>query len=235
MESVSAQDILIRSRMTTLDMLEERGYDTAPYRKITAGDLIKMIQTHITREESLKMTLTHKTNPEKKAIVLYSLNSIKQRVGSGDFVKKLLEPAESSGETAIDPTTTEVIVLYYMNDKVTTDKSDKIGFENTDSYDKAALEAWMNHQFKIQFFPMNRLVNNPMKHVLQPSFEIVPKDAEEGLMKEWYVRSKTQFPIIKFHNDPVARYLGLLPGQLVKITASSPTAGHYVKYRVCAP
>ena len=40
MDQISVQDILIRSRNTILDLLEGRGYETAPYRKLVAEDLV---------------------------------------------------------------------------------------------------------------------------------------------------------------------------------------------------
>ncbi len=239
MENIHYEDILIRSRITILDMLEGRGYDVQPYRKMTGPDLVKLM----TDPDALQMTVTMKEDPSRKAIVTYTNDNIKTRVGSGEFVRKLLDTTTSPEEekrtgkymlTGIDPTTTEVIVIYRMTDKM--DKSqDKAGQENTDSFDKAALEAWSKHKFKVQFFPINRLVNNPLNHVLQPKFESVPAEEVPQLMKNLCVTTKAQFPIIKFHNDPVARFLGLIPEQIVRITAPSPTAGQYVKYRVCAP
>ena len=72
---------------------------------------------------------------------------------------------------------------------------------------------------------MERIVWNPLTHALQPKFEIVPPEQHAQLLKDLYCRSKTQLPIIKFHSDPVARCLGLVPLDIVKITAASPTAG----------
>jgi DNA-directed RNA polymerase subunit H (RpoH/RPB5) len=166
----------------------------------------------------------------KKAVVEYEFGNIKQSVGSGDYVKRILSEAEekkrgSSPLTNVDPKTTEVIILYLT----------KKFEEDLDSYDKGAYEAWDKYKLKIQFFPMFRLVNNPLEHVLQPRFEIIPTEDHAELLKLWCCRSKTQFPIIKFHNDMAARCLGLLPMDIVKITSYSPTAGEYVKYRVCAP
>jgi DNA-directed RNA polymerase subunit H (RpoH/RPB5) len=33
----------------------------------------------------------------------------------------------------------------------------------------------------------------------------------------------------------VARILGLLPGDIVKILRPSPSAGEYISYRICSP
>ncbi len=74
-----------------------------------------------------------------------------------------------------------------------------------------------------------------MNHVLQPKFEIVPQEQHKDLMKEKYVTSKSQFPAIRFHVDMMARILGLVPGDIVKITRPSYSSGTYELYRVCTP
>ena len=252
MENTSFEDVLIRSRITILDMLEDRGYNTKPYRKLSGEDIVKLRASSDT-PEALRMDFTHKSEPERKAIVHYLLDNIKTRVGSGEITNKLLmsmddDAAGKNPLAGVDPKTTEVIIVYRMTDRIVVDKgqADKVTGENTDSYDKAALDAWMRPaptpenpsallNFRLQFWPIQRIVVNPMHHVLQPKFEIVPQEQEKQILKEWCARSKLQFPMIKFHADPVARYLGLIPGQLVKITSASPTAGEYVKYRVCVP
>jgi DNA-directed RNA polymerase subunit H (RpoH/RPB5) len=231
METTSLGHILIESRKTILDLLElpHRGYDGSQYRKMLGPELNKFANT----PEALRMVLKHKSDPTKEAIVEYVFTNIKPAVGSGDFVRRLLEePAESVSKAqratmlhSLNPDTTEVIVVYMS----------KSHGEDTESYDKGALEAWSKYKFRIQFFHMPRLVSNPMKHMLQPKFEVVPHEEHAAILKEWYCRSKAQFPIIKFHNDMVARCLGIVPLDIVKITGASPTAGEYVKYRVCAP
>ncbi len=218
MEATSAQDILIRSRVTILDLLDARGYDTTPYRKMIGAELVKLMNT----PEALTIKVQGKTNPEKRAFVIYSNSNIKTTVSSGSYVNNLLDWEE------LNPVeSTEVMVILMSKSAI------KEG--ETDSYSKGALQAWQTHKLKIQFWAMERLVNNPMNHVLQPKFEIVPHDQHDAIMAELCVKSKTQFPFIKFHRDPVARCLGLLPLDLVRITRPSPTAGEYVTFRVCVP
>lgn len=218
MESISAQDILIRSRVTILDLLEARGYDSTPYRKMIGVELVKLMNT----PEALTMTLQGKTNPEKRAFVVYNNTNIKTTVSSGSYVNNLL------GWDEIHPVENTEVIVILMSKSATKEGE-------TDSYSKGALQAWLNNKLKIQFWAMERLVNNPMNHVLQPKFEIIPEDQHDAIMAELCVKSKTQFPFIKFHRDPVARCLGLLPLDLIRITRPSPTSGTYSLIRVCVP
>jgi DNA-directed RNA polymerase subunit H (RpoH/RPB5) len=226
METTSHQDILIRSRITILDLLEARGYNTKPYRKMIGSELVKLMHS----PEALRMEVQSKADPTKKAIVNYDFKNIKQSVGTGDFVKRMIGDRGDRPESDlynVDPKTTEVIVIFM------TKKDDSS--DDMESFNKGAYEAWAKHTLKIQFFPIVRLVNNPLHHIVQPKFEIVPQDQHEALLKELCCTSKTQLPIIRFHDDMAGRCLGLVPLDIVKITQPSPTAGEYVKYRVCAP
>lgn len=68
-----------------------------------------------------------------------------------------------------------------------------------------------------------------LKHVYVPKQEIMPKkEADEVLIK--YNTKHAQLPFI-FLSDPAIRELGAKPGDLIKITRKSPTAGESVYYR----
>lgn len=71
---------------------------------------------------------------------------------------------------------------------------------------------------------------NPLNHALVPLHELVPdEDALAVLAKYGIV--KEQLPKVR-SNDPAVMVTGAQPGQIVKITRDSPTAGHHVAYRL---
>jgi DNA-directed RNA polymerase subunit H (RpoH/RPB5) len=222
MEGSNFKHILMQSRGTILDLLEDRGYDSKPFRKTVGLELLKIANN----SPALRMKLTSKTDQNKFAIVQYEIEkSIKNIVGSMKYIETLLkEDADDNTLVNVNPETTEVIVIF--NEREVSDDKES-------PFDKCAFEAWNKHKLKIQFFPIVRLVCNPLKHILQPKFEIVPKEEHEALKKEWYITSNSQFPVIRFHADMAARCLGLMPSDIVKITSYSPTGGEYVKYRIC--
>ena len=66
-------------------------------------------------------------------------------------------------------------------------------------------------------------------HVYVPKHEIMDKkDAEEVLKK--FNGKPTELPLI-FVNDPAILGLGVKPGDMIKITRKSPTAGESLYYR----
>lgn len=213
-------DILVRSRTTILEMLDDRGYDVSKYKKVTGSDLLKMLPTD-KNPDSLMMDVLHNTDPERRAIVVYMSQTIKNSVTT--YVKRWVENDHTMGDKVYEIKNIEYIVMLIPTEAV------------AETFDKAALEAWTTYKFRVQFFNLASLVNNPKKHVFQPKFEFVPPESHKELLKENYCRSKLQFPIIRFHADMMARYMGLVPEDIVKITRPSLSAGEYVLYRTCAP
>jgi DNA-directed RNA polymerase subunit H len=67
------------------------------------------------------------------------------------------------------------------------------------------------------------------EHVYVPKHEIMPKkEADEILIK--FNAKHEQLPFI-FLSDPALSNLGAKPGDLIKITRKSPTAGESIYYR----
>ncbi|MEM1578741.1 MAG: DNA-directed RNA polymerase subunit H [Archaeoglobaceae archaeon] len=67
-------------------------------------------------------------------------------------------------------------------------------------------------------------------HVLVPKHEILKEEELKELLKLLGV-SKEQLPKIKA-TDPIVKEIGAKPGDVVKITRKSPTAGVSIFYRL---
>jgi DNA-directed RNA polymerase subunit H (RpoH/RPB5) len=213
-------DVLYKSRLTLLNILKEKGYNTKSFEKFGPFEIEKMASND--KEKALNMELVRELPAESPlpttCRVEYAIPRVKNRLAG--FLRKLLVNDET-GEDLIDAKKTEIVVVTL----------EAIG----DTFHVAALNQWAKKNIRISFFDARTLMSNPLDHVLVPKHEIVPDDEHAELLKTYNMKTKTNLPIIRFHEDIIARLLGLIPGSIVKITRPSPSAGIYTVYRVCAP
>lgn len=66
-------------------------------------------------------------------------------------------------------------------------------------------------------------------HVYVPKHEIISKKEAEEVLKKFNCKP-TEMPLI-FSNDPAIIGLGVKPGDMIKITRKSPTAGESTYFR----
>jgi len=204
-------DNIYRSRMNLLDILEERGYNVTKYRKFSPVEATAAI----TSLPSLSFKVM-KEDETKVCDVRYA-NITRQKLD------KFFDDIEDENSE-----NTEVVVMMIV--------------PIADAHHISALKQYVKlkesgdkRKLRVSFFSVDMMVVNPMKHVLVPKHEIVPEEKHQELMESMYITSKSKFPEIKFHIDPIARCIGAVPGDIVKITRPSPSCGASIIYRVCAP
>lgn len=207
-------DILFRSRQTLLKILKENGYNTTAYDKFGPWEIEAMVSAG---QQALTMDVKREAtedNPITACRVVYSLQKLKQKING--FLEAL---TNTENEKAVTPENTEVIVILLE--------------DVAQVFHTAALMEWMKKKLRIRFFKAHNLVFDPREHTLVPKHEKIPPADHALLMKNLYITKKSSFPIIKFHEDMIARIMGLIPDDIVKITRPSPSAGTYEIYRVC--
>jgi DNA-directed RNA polymerase subunit H (RpoH/RPB5) len=205
-------EAVYRSRITLFKVLEARGYSTQQYSKLGLNELKAFTINYPDNYAGLNMILSNKDDPEKKCHVIYSPMKMNQ-------FKRIVDQIDNLD---LNPEKDEVI---YIIDESVNDKVHSL----------VASHMWASKKMRVSFYCVYEIVVNPLEHELVPRHEPVPQEEIPGLLKQLRVNEKTQLPIIRYHTDPIARLLGLVPGDIVKITRPSPSSGEYVVYRVCLP
>lgn len=207
-------DNIYRSRLTLLDILESRNYNVDKYRKFSPAEATAAVAS--AAFPSLSFTVSKKNDDTKICEVRYA-NISRQKLNT------FFDDIEDK-----DTENTEVIVM--------------ISGPITDAHHTIALKQFTNakesgerRKLRVSFFSIYMLVINPLQHILVPKHEIIPHESHKELMESMYITSKSKFPEIKFHIDPIARCIGAVPGDIIKIIRYSLSAGESILYRMCAP
>ena len=221
-----------KSRKTLLSVLHDRGYDTEGQEKfgpeeiraaLAANPAGRALEFTVKAREGMK-------TPTPNVRVYIFMMRIKQKLPG--FLGSLEPPINASEEqmttknpdklgSPVDPALTSIVCL--INEPVAT------------VFHQASINMWATKRLRLTFFHLDSFQMNPLKHFAVPPHEIVPVEEHEAMMKSMYITAKTQFPLIRYHEDPITRVIGCIPGDIIKITRPSPSAGEYIVYRVCVP
>ena len=83
----------------------------------------------------------------------------------------------------------------------------------------------------IDFIPSQLVLMNILEHEFVPEHEIITSEEAKDLLEKYRI-TVDYLPLI-LDTDPVARIIGAKPGDMVKITRKSHTAGESIIYRLC--
>jgi DNA-directed RNA polymerase subunit H (RpoH/RPB5) len=84
----------------------------------------------------------------------------------------------------------------------------------------------------LSVFMYSDLHFNPTKHCLVDKHIKLTESEITELMTKYNIKSKTQLPII-LKSDPIAKWLGIKPGDIVKINRYNQNSGLLPYYRAC--
>jgi DNA-directed RNA polymerase subunit H (RpoH/RPB5) len=85
---------------------------------------------------------------------------------------------------------------------------------------------------QLQYFTLQQLMFNPTKHVYVPTHTKLTDEEVKEFMKEYMARTKMHMHVI-LQSDPIAKWIGLKHGDIVKINRYNENSGESFSYRSC--
>jgi len=221
-------DLQFKSRTNVLKMLANRGYDISQHQNYTKEEIGLLLSNHIqgnyktsNTRGPLDLILTRKSkdnsNKSDKVFVKYRLD---QKMTKKDTIIK--HAAAIFDENKLDKTCDCLIILnigaVFM----------KPGAKD-DSVQTVVNRCLLGGMF-VQIFGLeNFLIDIASNHYV-PKHTLL-NDKETVKILDRYNITITNMPKIK-REDPMAKYIGARPGQVVKIETFNPTNGTEPAYRV---
>ena len=204
---------IFTSRKVVLELMEKQGYNVNDYANFSINEVNSMRQNNqldmLLETDDEKVT---PENPKKKIYIRYYLTS---------------RPAPKNLQEMIDD-------LFVLTE--TLKKNDTLFIIIKDDPNETLVNElkhiWESEGIFIVVENIKRLQFNILNHTLVPPHQVLPETEVVEVMKRYNITDKTQFPDIS-RFDPVARAIGLRPGQVCKIIRSSKTAIEAPYYRIC--
>ena len=204
---------IFTSRQIILELMGKQGYNVNDYANFSINEVNSMKQNN-----QLDMLLETKDevvtneNPKKKIYIRYYLSS---------------RPAAKNIREMIDD-------LFILTE--TLRKDDTLFIVIKDEPNETLINEikhiWEAEGVFIVIESIKRLQFNILNHVLVPPHRIMMESEVKEIIKKYNISDRALFPDIS-RFDPVARAIGLRPGNVCHITRPSKTAIETNYYRIC--
>jgi DNA-directed RNA polymerase subunit H (RpoH/RPB5) len=205
---------ICQSRKIILELMDKQGFDVTGYSNFSVSEVNAMKQNN-----QLDMLLESKSETDGKNLA--NGNKIYIRY----YLAKTIRPANI--HEMIDD-------LFVLTE--TLKKEDTLYIIIKDNVNETLInelkDIWERDGIFIVIENIKYLQFNILKHILVPEHRIISESEVKTIMTKYNITDKTQFPDIS-RFDPVARAIGLRPGQVCHIIRPSKTAIQTNYYRIC--
>jgi DNA-directed RNA polymerase I, II, and III subunit RPABC1 len=202
-----------KARMTILELMDKQGYNVDDYNNFSINEVNSMKQNN-----QLDILLEKKTEDSSNI-------KRKRKIYIRFYLTKMIRPANI--QEMIDD-------LFNLEEVLT--KDDTLFIITKDEMNETIINElkhiWEKDGIFIVIENIKRLQFNILKHVLVPQHIIMDDKEVEEVMKKYNIKHKIELPDIS-RFDPVARVIGLRPGDVCRIIRASKTAITTEYYRVC--
>ena len=226
MSDLQLSDLVYKSRKHILEMISDRGFDIKKLEQYNYEEIVLLLEQHkkgsfevASNLSGLDIIVDNPTN-KNKLVVKYRLDNKLKKVKS--LITQIDEIYEMYELTKND-------CLIIMNIDIVLFKDDANKNANK------AMETYINELYNsgkyVQFYGLQNFLFNVSKHIYVPKHSILGKSDANAIIESYNTKIENMPKI--YREDPMAKYIGARPGDLVKIKGYIETSGFIDKYRLC--
>lgn len=196
---------IFKSRKILLNILEKRGFIIEDYNNFGINEIQIM-----SLNNQLDMLLTNKNG--KKIYIKYHSNKLRD-THINEYIDDLFNIEEHLKKD-------DELLIIIKNQSI-----------------NKTLEEYMNYIFikdniYVNIINIQEILFNILDHVMVPDHKILTNKEKEFIYNKYNIMEDSELPEIS-RFDPVAKIIGLRPGELCEITRSSKTSITSKYYRLC--
>lgn len=200
------------SRKIILELMEKQGYNVDDYANFSVNEVNSMKQNNQLDILLEKKNIDALSGKKNKIYIRYNLG----KAIRPNNIHEMIDDLFMLSETLTKDDTLFIIIKDDPNDTIINELK----------------HIWETDGIFIVIESIKRLQFNILKHVLVPNHIIISEEEVQDVMFKYNITNKNNFPDIS-RFDPVARVIGLRPGQVCKIIRPSKTAIEAPYYRIC--
>jgi DNA-directed RNA polymerase subunit H (RpoH/RPB5) len=207
----------MKTRVNLLKMLKYRKIDVSAYETFNQEELKQMLHQSLldktfTNPEVGPLDMIVKNSDDSYTYVKYRLDKIKTARAIESFIEQIYN-------TQLKPMDKLILVA-----------PERINIQGS-SFETMLNNFYNQMGYYVQIISLPQLLIDIVNHRDVPHHEVISETEKKDLLEKYYIKQQN-LPVI-LRDDAMARYLGLRPGEVVKILRPSPTSGTYTSYRIC--
>jgi DNA-directed RNA polymerase subunit H (RpoH/RPB5) len=194
------------------DMLVNRGDDVSSFKEILLSLSKEDFESDklVINVQTLNTTILYALSKNLRKNII---NELKEKLKDGDNIKDFTNKYGGKNN----------IILVFNNESISTAVKSQLN-----KYDKI----FQKNGGHLQYFSSQQLMFNPTKHEYVPKHTKLTEEEVKDFMKEYLARSKMHMHVI-LQNDPIAKWIGLKHGDIVRIDRYNENSGESFSYRSC--
>jgi DNA-directed RNA polymerase subunit H (RpoH/RPB5) len=210
-------DFLVKTRMNLLKMLKTRKMDVSSYENFNQEELKKMLHQSLIDKSFINpevgpLDMILKNRHNTTTYVKYRLDKIKTARAIESFIEQIYK-------TQLKPEDNLILIAH-----------EKINIPGS-SFETMLNNFYNQKGYFVQIISLTQLLINIVDHRDVPKHEVITSEEKKEILEKYHIKEINLPNILR--DDAMAIYLGLTPGEVVRILRPSPTSGTYVSYRIC--